>query len=421
MLLTLKNIGKIQTANIELNGITVIAGENNTGKSTVGKVLYSVFNSFYRISSQIERERTESVRKILEFIYPSAIRTPMRGDSEELARNIVNSLNLFSNDKTLLEREIRNNMGQYDKNSENTEYLMEITASIDNIQKVLNVSDEDIFRTVLSKTLNVEFDGQINNIFIEEEGTIELKIKGTNVSVSVKDNGVEFVKNKFSLNTQVVYVDDPFVLDDSRYSYFVFRYGAYMTHRDHLRSMLFGQQNSNVIEEILTSDKLESIYSRINPICNGSIIRDKRSGLGYKISGTEKVLNIRNLSTGLKAFVILKTLLQNGILEEKGTIVLDEPEIHLHPAWQLLFAELIVLLQKEFNMHILLTTHSPYFLQAIEVYSAKYEIADKCRYYLSSVTNDIARIDDVSANVELIYQKLARPLQDLENERYNND
>ena len=40
MKLTLKNIGKIGTASVEINGITVIAGENNTGKSTVGRALF---------------------------------------------------------------------------------------------------------------------------------------------------------------------------------------------------------------------------------------------------------------------------------------------------------------------------------------------------------------------------------------------
>ena len=53
----------------------------------------------------------------------------------------------------------------------------------------------------------------------------------------------------------------------------------------------------------------------------------------------------------------------------KWSYHLDEPEIHLHPAWQVIFAELIVLIQKEFNMHILLNTHSPYFLNAIEIYA----------------------------------------------------
>lgn len=59
-----------------------------------------------------------------------------------------------------------------------------------------------------------------------------------------------------------------------------------------------------------------------------------------------------------------------------GTLILDEPEIHLHPKWQLLLAETIVLIQKSFEMHILITTHSPYFMKAIKVYTEKYEISE---------------------------------------------
>lgn len=83
-----------------------------------------------------------------------------------------------------------------------------------------------------------------------------------------------------------------------------------------------------------------------------------------------------------------------------------------------MFAELIVLLQKEFDVHILLNTHSPYFLNAIEVYSAKYGIDDRCKYYLASSENDISYLEDVTDNIEKIYSKLAQPLQELENERY---
>ena len=139
--------------------------------------------------------------------------------------------------------------------------------------------------------------------------------------------------------------------------------------------------------------------------------------MGYQRKGSDKILNVRNLSTGLKTFVILKMLLTSGVIERNGTIILDEPEIHLHPEWQLLFAELIVLIQKEFGIHVLLNTHSPYFLNAIEVYTVKYGIDDKCKYYLASSKDDISSIEDVTDNIEAIYSKLARPLQDLENER----
>ena len=114
-------------------------------------------------------------------------------------------------------------------------------------------------------------------------------------------------------------------------------------------------------------------------------------------------------------------LLMNGSIKPKGTVILDEPEIHLHPEWQLLFAELIVLLCKEFGLHILLNTHSPYFLNAIEVYAAKYGVDDKCKYYLAYTQGKVSLIEDVTHNIEKIYHKLAMPLQRLENERYRND
>ena len=65
MKLSLSNIGKIGTADIEIDGITVIAGENNTGKSTVGRALFSVFNSYSNIQNQLYQERVTSVDNIL--------------------------------------------------------------------------------------------------------------------------------------------------------------------------------------------------------------------------------------------------------------------------------------------------------------------------------------------------------------------
>lgn len=40
MRLQIENFAKIAKADINIDGITVIAGENNTGKSTIGKALY---------------------------------------------------------------------------------------------------------------------------------------------------------------------------------------------------------------------------------------------------------------------------------------------------------------------------------------------------------------------------------------------
>ena len=73
-----------------------------------------------------------------------------------------------------------------------------------------------------------------------------------------------------------------------------------------------------------------------------------------------------------------------------------------------------------FIVNILLNTHSPYFLNAIEVYSQKYNIGDLCKFYLADENNGITRIVDVTNETEKIYAKLARPLQELENTEYGN-
>lgn len=303
------------------------------------------------------------------------------------------------------------------KNMENA-YIDEFA---ERIREVLNVSDNDILKSVLGKSLDAEFNGQIGNIYSGAMGEIQLEIKDESMVISIEENSVIDIKNSIDLRTDAIYLDDPFVLDEFRQP--IIRIGSnYMDHRMHLRAkLLSSKKESTIVEEIVVNNKFENIYRKIATVCNGDVVRELRTGIGYRRKNSDEVLDMRNLSTGLKTFVILKMLLQNGMIAYNGTIILDEPEIHLHPEWQLLFAELIVLMQKEFNMHILLNTHSPYFLRAIQVYSARYELADKCKYYLSETVNGYAHISDVTNNIERIYSKLSRPLQRLEDERWEDD
>lgn len=416
MKLSLKNIGKIETASVEINGITVIAGENNTGKSTVGRALFAVFNSFYNIQKQIESERVQNIENLIDMMYRNVTnRYTRRFDSGEIAQKIVAQIYLYKDDTEAVKDIIVKTILQYDENFEKHIGDNSIDEYIVRIKDGLNVADLDIFKSVLEKKLDAEFAGEVNNIFTDKTGEIVLSIKDTNIIVTIEDNAVKSVVGKIDLHTQTVYIDDPFVIDKVRYTYGIDN--SSLDHRGYLREKLNKENNANLIDEIIASNKLDNIYRKISTVISGDIVKNKRSGLGYQRKNTDKVLDVKNLSTGFKTFAILKTLLMNGTIEYNGTIILDEPEIHLHPEWQLLFAELIVLIQKEFGVHILLNTHSPYFLNAIEVYAVKYGINDRCKYYLASSQDDISTIGDVTNNIELIYSKLARPLQELENER----
>lgn len=62
MQLKISNIAKIKEATINIDGITVIAGENNTGKSTIGKLLFAIFNSMNNMDKKIEQEKKKIFR-----------------------------------------------------------------------------------------------------------------------------------------------------------------------------------------------------------------------------------------------------------------------------------------------------------------------------------------------------------------------
>lgn len=420
MLLTLKNIGKISEASIELNGITVIAGENNTGKSTVGKMLFCLFNSFYKIDKQIHIERENLISRVIDSAYVNVTGGFLYIDSSSISDNIVEHYKNYITNIDLLKRDISDFYLSEDKNFARSLNDDLLTTTSKKIIDFLDVSDEEIKTIILRKRFNSEFNMQISHINNPAEiSQATLKIRDNMIDIAISQNDSITIKNNINIYTELVYIDDPFVLDDLKYEHLFFRM-INDNHRSNLKSKLSNRKSDttikSAIEEIVTNKKIDKIFSKLSTVCDGELIETDNTSIAYKTKGFKEALDICNLSMGLKTFVIIKTLLTNGILVENGTLVLDEPEIHLHPQWQLLFAEIIVLIQKEFGMHILLNTHSPYFLNAIEVYAAKYEIADRCKYYLAENQDEKSIIKDVSDNIDSIYAKLARPLQDLENE-----
>ena len=99
----------------------------------------------------------------------------------------------------------------------------------------------------------------------------------------------------------------------------------------------------------------------MNNAINGDVIQTNDGEFYYKDDSASEPLNVCNLSTRLKSFALLKLLLERGLLENRDVIIFDEPEIHLHPQWQVVYAETIMLLQKYFDLTIVVTTHSPVF------------------------------------------------------------
>ena len=93
----------------------------------------------------------------------------------------------------------------------------------------------------------------------------------------------------------------------------------------------------------------------------------------------------------------------------------------MHPTWQVKFAEILVLLSKELAIPILLTSHSPYFIEALEGYSKKHKYEKSTNFYFAEKNNDglSAKISDVTKNISPILSSISEAfftIQDLNDE-----
>ena len=109
----------------------------------------------------------------------------------------------------------------------------------------------------------------------------------------------------------------------------------------------------------------------------------------------------------------IELLLKNSSINEDTLLIIDEPEVHLHPSWQVKFAELLVLISKNINVQILLSSHSPYFIEALQSYSEKYDYTDQVNFYFAD--NDDYLYSNIynSNNLSEVYDSISEAYYEL--------
>lgn len=417
MELKITNVGKISLAEIEIKGLTIIAGPNATGKSTVSRSLFAMFHSFSKISDKIKLEKIYAIQKLFfssnkhfEFMLTCQLQP------RELATILAGDV-----DKNRINKTLHNSNPTF----ESSELVKELS---DDILKINSTSEELLHREIVSEIFIDEFNSHITNIRSNNESEIELKIKDSkNKVVFDSKNELVAIEVGKDLSYEVVYIDDPFIINSYNLSQERGQLALYgdisekvSNHRSSLISQYKNTENLTLVDKANLKERLNVIYKKINDTLGAdmALFENGKSSVESHLSSDR--LSVDSLSSGMKTFYLIKRLIDNGSIVQNTTLILDEPEVHLHPDWQVSLAEIIVLLQKEMGLHILINTHSPYFLRAIEVYSQKYEIAPCVKYYLSYNEEDVSKMKDVTLDISKIYKVLSKPLQRMEDEAYND-
>ena len=414
MKLKISNFAKIEEADIKIDGITVICGDNDTGKSTIGKILFAVFNYD---NFRNERVKNDFRRKLYQILVKYLFEGKIEHYYFDIMYNIYNSIdypyNEINTEKifNILKKNIPDKILQ-NINDET------IYKAVNDILKVMSVSEDKLTFEIMGDYFGTIFEYQINNLFNKNANAVlELEIKNQKMNIEFKNDECLKFESDFNIIHNAFYIDNPFIVNYINSDIDTDNFILEKTIQDFI-----SDDNKNVFDSVKNKEILEKVYDVLNSIMNTKIInKDDDFYLHYNENDIE--IKLGNLSAGLKSFVIIKRLLENGSLNEKDVLILDEPEIHLHPKWQLVYAELIVLLQKYFNLTITITTHSHYFLEAINRFSKRHNIDERVNFYITELSENKCNIvfKNVNDNLDIIYKKMYEPLEILKNMRYEEE
>jgi predicted ATP-dependent endonuclease of OLD family len=460
MNLYLDNIGKISDSTIIIDGLTIITGENNSGKTTVGKTLYSIVSAvenlqqsaFVDIRNYAVRAINRAFNNIELYRYArfglfeinkrtkiSNISSVFYFEQPENIEDILSAINEKIKElKNCSEKDIDKFFEEWhiDENQNTKKRLVsnfmkkrtEVIKALDEVGKNLQ-TDPKLAKYTNAKiitTLKKEFYNQIRGINNEsKESRIRLSNEDESFyDIKLSDN--ELCGKKEIFLTQAfdssLFVDDVVVIDEmsearknrnylqnednASYDDFL-SHLPNKIHREKLLDKLIN--NNNSFEEGIYKKAAEKVIKCMKEASLGQMAFVENK---YLING----LDIRNLAMGSKMFLIIKTLMEGGHCGSKTLLVLDEPESHLHPEWQNIFAETIVLLVKYLKTKVVITTHSPNFLLAIDVFSKKHKMREVTHFYKSTLMSKgkNVRLEIVDDNINEIYAKMTRPFVKLE-------
>lgn len=419
MELSIENFAKIKSAKIKLDGITAIAGLNDTGKSTVGKILYGMFSAIANIDKSVVLAKKRSIQQELNsLLHQNNLNShgSISQSAFRYTREFIDDLVVSENKTDALDAYLRN-LEERQKEFEityNEDLKTQITESI---RKVLSIPDEKVAQSVVSLAFQKIFNERINNIDNPDaDATIGLLVKNRPIELVFRDDSLESMRREISLVNSATYIDNPFVLDRlNQLTIYENREAPWVRNLTNKLISLNEKKKNEALEDealsrMIVSEGLQKILDELDEVAPGSI-DNTHDGYLYRREKSGKALSVNSLSTGLKAFAIIKRLLLNQGLKERDVLVLDEPEVHLHPEWQLRYAEIIVLLQKTFNLTIVVTTHSSHFLEALDLYSKIHKTSDICSYYFASCSQDsgLASFENVTGQLEKIYSNLVQP------------
>ncbi|MDD2369337.1 MAG: AAA family ATPase [Sulfuricurvum sp.] len=360
--LNLKNFAKIADSDFDINDITVFAGKPGTGKSYIMKVLYAIDETPSKLKSEHEyaNEKIDYIIKKHGKIQDLKVEKLTPKELNELANLILEMQKLDA-----LKMKADKNFTQVYKN-----ILVSIFDNLNQISSTFSISHEN---------LNLKYSKNI-------------------LRIEAKDSKNEIMDN-------VVFVETPLILEFKK---FMNREEGKTPY--HIESLLKILDKDYSFTDEEQDEFIKSFVSKSKEIIKGSI---EDSGDSFIFKTNDKNYDIVNASSGIKSIGLLQYLVTNKALKKGSSLYWEEPEVHLHPTWQLKMVELFIELMNA-GVKIVFSTHSPYMADYLNALSKKKELRERISFNLLNETNGVVSNTILDGtNWSQLREELLEPLEEI--------
>jgi predicted ATPase len=413
----IKNFGKIKNATFQVKPFTLIAGQNASGKSFITRALYSIFNSLNKDHLSIEVDG--SIYMIRHFV------RMLSHTSDAPSRKVLDKINVIQAVLSTLEKNVElvfhqatlvSQITQKDilhddveklddeceelikelasiKKYKNTRtYLARIQSTTKRLKLLLEQPNES-----LSKALGQQLEKSLEDNFLvsslsklrnrnatEEEG-VGFDFGSELGHINLNSNSVLFELeaigiDQFQQIDNVVYLESPIYwkIKDVLTDY------AESSSDPFLRRRRKHQKNEvkkvpeyildtfsllkNEIKEREENKDLTTIKNKIVEAIGGNIQVSDNGDIQFvelDRNNQKFTIDLHQTATGVVSLGVIALLLDKNIIVPNSVLIIDEPEVNLHPAWQQIMVKVLYLLSKA-GVRIVMASHSFDMMQCIE-------------------------------------------------------
>lgn len=409
--LKIKNYRAIKDASIHIDGITVLAGINGSGKSTLSRWLYYLINATHSFEAFQRKYFIESlvqeVERVQRVFRPASkssnyqsVKTQIRHliDDEEPNLDVLKELYFSFLGKADID--LHEYVEQRTSDGRLAAYLLgkETAEDIDAhtvVETYLNHCRDvyemgfNEYSQKMDSYRREDLERVITSEFSEGE-RIPADIVLMEGDTLLLD--AESFTPPLTLN-RAIYIDSPMAVSGR----------SYYRGKDIWEDFHHYLYNSNPRRG---ASATEQLHIQIQSIIGGDIrLTEDQFHLEKELHYVSREqgidINVNDAATGVKSFAYMSQLLNNGWLDSNTLLLIDEPEAHLHPQWVVEFARLLVKIHKALDVKIVLASHNPDMVAALQSIARKEGVIKDTTFYLAERSKHDFSYDFVEKGEEI--------------------